>query len=261
MSGPDAMHGEMPGYFPGRPGGGEHDEPLLDMLLDRRPLPPRAPPEMHVLARTLAAAAGSADPRELAGEAAALAAFRRSAPRVVVSHAARRPARRWLSRRPGRGRLPLAAALVTAAAVLGSIAAAYAGVLPSPIQQIAHAAVGAPSPSRGSSPQTRAAPSSPRSAPRDSGPSGHRQASSAGPTPTPSQASPPQPHHGVPGRSPGHTVPTCTPGPVPTGNPVEPSPTRYPTPGPGQPVVTPRPSPSAGCPVIVPQAGGSRAAH
>ena len=33
------MHDEMPGFFPGRPGG-EHDEPLLDMILERRPIPP-----------------------------------------------------------------------------------------------------------------------------------------------------------------------------------------------------------------------------
>jgi hypothetical protein len=40
MSGRDASQGEMPGFpFPGRPGG-EHGEPLLDIIFDRRPLPP-----------------------------------------------------------------------------------------------------------------------------------------------------------------------------------------------------------------------------
>lgn len=58
------MHDEMPGFFPGRPGG-EHDEPLLDMLLERCPIPPGAPPEMHDLARLLAAAAGPAEPGDL----------------------------------------------------------------------------------------------------------------------------------------------------------------------------------------------------
>ncbi len=38
LSGRDAMHHEMPGFFPGRPGG-EHDEPLLDMILERCPIP------------------------------------------------------------------------------------------------------------------------------------------------------------------------------------------------------------------------------
>ena len=77
MSGPHAVHGEMPGFFPGRPGG-EHDEPLLDMILERRPIPPGAPPEIHGLARMLAAAAGSAGPGKLAGEDAALAKRPRS---------------------------------------------------------------------------------------------------------------------------------------------------------------------------------------
>jgi hypothetical protein len=246
MSGRDAMHGEMPGFIPGRPGGGDHDEPLLDMILDRRPLPPGAPPEIHVLARTLASAAGPADPRELAGEAAALAAFRRSAPPDGVSPAALRPARRWLPRRPARGRLPLAAALITAAAGLGSIAA-YAGVLPSPI----HVPAGASPSPRDHSPLSHAATSPPRSSPDPSGPSGGRPASSPGPAPASSQANHPQPHHGGSGPSPGHAAPTCTPGPPPTSDPVKPGSTQYPMPG--QSGWTPRPSPTGGCPVIVPQ--------
>ena len=52
----------MPGFpFPGRPGG-EHDEPLLDMIIARRVLPPDAPQMMHDLARMLAALAGPAEP-------------------------------------------------------------------------------------------------------------------------------------------------------------------------------------------------------
>ena len=48
----------MPGFpFPGRPGG-EHDEPLLDMIIARRALPPDAPQAMHDLAQMLAALAG-----------------------------------------------------------------------------------------------------------------------------------------------------------------------------------------------------------
>ena len=99
MSGPDAMHSEMPGFpFPGRPGG-EHDEPLLDMIIARRALPPDAPQEMHDLARMLAALAGPGEPAELApgelaGEAAALAAFVRLASPAGISSAARRPVRR-----------------------------------------------------------------------------------------------------------------------------------------------------------------------
>ena len=147
------MHGEMPGFFPGRPGG-EHDEPLLDMILERRPLPPGAPPEIHGLARMLAAVAGPAEPGDLAGQDAAQAAFTRLTSRVGTSHAALRSARRPLSERPVRGRLPLAAALAVAAAGLGSTAAAYAGVLPSPIQHFAHVTFGAPAPPQDASPRT-----------------------------------------------------------------------------------------------------------
>lgn len=139
------MHDEMPGFFPGRPGG-EHDEPLLDMLLERRPIPPGAPPEMHDLARLLAAAAGPAESGDLAGEDAARAAFSRLRSQAGISHAAPRSARHRLTARPARGRLPLAAALAVAAAGLGSATAAYAGALPSPIQHIAHEIIGAPPP-------------------------------------------------------------------------------------------------------------------
>jgi hypothetical protein len=139
------MHDEMPGFFPGRPGG-EHDEPLLDMIVERRPIPPGAPPEIHGLARMLAAVAGPAEPGDLVGQAAAQAAFTRLASPPGTSPAALRSARRSLPERPARGRLPLAVALVAAAAGLGSTAAAYAAVLPSPIQHFAHVAFGAPPP-------------------------------------------------------------------------------------------------------------------
>src|SRR5262249_20547343 len=145
LSGPNAMHDEMPGYFPGRPGG-EHDEPLLDMILERRPIPPRAPPEICGLARVLAPVARPAEAGDLAGQAAAQAAFTRLASPAGTSPAARRSARRSRSERPARGRLPLAAALAAVAAGLGSTAAAYAGVLPSSIQHFAHVAIGAPAP-------------------------------------------------------------------------------------------------------------------
>jgi hypothetical protein len=154
------MHDEMPGFFPGRPGG-EHDEPLLDMILERRPIPPGAPPEFHGLARMLAAVAGPAEPGDLAGQDAAHAAFTRLASRPGTSHAALRSARRSLSERPARGRLPLAAALAVAAAGLGSTAAAFVGVLPSPIQHFAHETIGAPPPPHGVSPRPLTVASSP----------------------------------------------------------------------------------------------------
>jgi hypothetical protein len=146
----------MPGFpFPGRPGGA-HDEPLLDMIFDRCPLPPGAPQEMHDLSRMLAAADGPGDPSELAGEAAALAAFSRFA-----SPAGALPAvleRAVPSRRGHRGhrggliRGRLATALVVTVAALASAAAAYIGVLPGPLQRVAHVTVGAPAPTRHGSP-------------------------------------------------------------------------------------------------------------
>ena len=142
----------MPGFpFPGRPGG-EHDEPLLDMIIARRALPPDAPQPMHDLALMLAALAGPAEPGELAGEAAVRAAFSRAASPAGISAAARRPGRRRRTTRsrrfrgPARSRARLATAAVVAAAGLGSVFAAYVDVLPSPIQQLAHVTVAAPAP-------------------------------------------------------------------------------------------------------------------
>jgi hypothetical protein len=164
MSPSDALPNEMPGFpFPGRPGG-EHDEPLLDMILGRRALPPDAPPEIHDLARMLAALSDEAEPGELAAEGAVRAAFTRlgpgSPPRSAgrspvparVSHRVRRPTRhrrrRW-TRDPVRPRVGLAAALVTGLAGL-VILATYAGDLPGPVQRLAHATVAAPAPASAS---------------------------------------------------------------------------------------------------------------
>src|SRR5579859_6989652 len=153
MNGPDALHGEMPGFhFPGRPGG-EHDEPLLDMIIARRALPPDAPSEMHDLARMLAALAGPGEPGKLAGEAAARAAFARSASPAGLSPAAGRPSRRHRRsrrvRRPAPSRTGLAVAVIAAAAGV-SVLAAYANLLPGPVQQLAHVTVAAPAPPQAS---------------------------------------------------------------------------------------------------------------
>jgi hypothetical protein len=209
----------MPGFpFPGRPGG-EHDEPLLDMIIARRALPPDAPQPMHDLAQMLAAWAGPAEPGELTGEAAVRAAFSRAATRAGVSPAARRPVRHRRPRRsrgPVRSRVRLATVMVAAAVGLGSVLAAYIDVLPSPIQQLAHEVAAAPAP-RGSDPygtgtlataqpvrsQVSAATSQPNPQPDR-------------PTvtdPSSGQASSPTPHYSplssVPGRHP--TGPTCSP--------------------------------------------------
>jgi len=164
MNPSDALPNEMPGFpFPGRPGG-EHDEPLLDMILGRRALPPDAPPEIHDLARMLAALSGEAEPGELAAEADVRAAFTRFGPMspsgrspvpAHVLHPARRPTRHRRPRRSGgsarraaRPRTRLATGLVAALGGL-VIVAAYAGALPGPVQRLAHATVAAPAPPSG----------------------------------------------------------------------------------------------------------------
>ncbi len=127
----------MPGFpFPGRPGG-EHDEPLLDIIVDRRPLPPGTPVQTHDLAVLLTALAGPAEPGELAGEAAARAAFTRVTSPARISSATRRPTRRRRSARPARGRTQSARGRTQSArgrtrlaAVLVAAAAALAPALP-----------------------------------------------------------------------------------------------------------------------------------
>jgi hypothetical protein len=252
MTGPDAMHGEMPGFgCPGRPGG-ELDEPLLDMIFGGRAVPPSAPPEMHELARTLAALAGPAEPGELAGEAAALAAFRFTSP-AGISHApprmprhrSRRPVRHRSRRRAGRGsrrpvwgRAAVAAALIVTVAGLSG-AAAYVGVLPRPMQQIARE-VGAPAPHdvpRLSSAAER------REEDRGRGTAGHSVGGSAGPAraaQSPAQANAPKPFNQLMPPASGACVPgrwrdQVTPGARPR-HPSRPA-VRCPNPAPGTPYV------------------------
>ncbi len=246
MSGPDALYGEMPGFPPGRPGG-ERDEPLLDMIFDGRPIPPGAPPEMHDLARMLAAVAGPAEPGDLAGEATALAAFARLVPPASVSPAASRPARHRLSRRPARARLPLVAALVTAAAGLGSITAAYVGVLPSSIQQMAHVTVGAPLPPHDRSQRSAAVTNPQPSVTRDLGTTTTpRPTRSVAPSPAPGSSGSQGPHSGRSGHISGPVGASCTPRPSPTHTPTRPGPIQSPL-EPGAPGWTPRSPGAANC--------------
>ena len=134
----------MPGFpFPDRLAP-ELGEPLLDTVLNRQPLPPDAPEQLHAVADMVASLAGPAAPGELAGEAAARLAFARTIPPARVSPADRSPARRRLSGLPGRLTARAAAVLIAAAAGLGGVAGAYAGVLPGPVQDFAHHTIGAP---------------------------------------------------------------------------------------------------------------------
>jgi hypothetical protein len=207
----------MPGFpFPGRPGG-EHDEPLLDMIIARRALPPDAPAVMHDLARMLAALAGPAEPGELTGEAAVRAAFRRAASPAGVSSTARRPVRRRRSRHARgsvRSRAWLATAMVAAVAGLGSVLAAYTDVLPSPIQQLAHVAVAAPAPPSISTQQPVMLGTGRRSASHKARPPSSPPALQPRRSPTTAPASDPTPtasrrprRRPLPSSSPGHRTP------------------------------------------------------
>ncbi len=148
MSGSDASSGEMPGFpFPGR-SGPEPDEPLLDTILNGRPLPAHAPQGMLALADRLASLGRPAGPGEVPGEAAAMAAFRSSVAGASVSPAGGEPAHRKPARRPPprrRAARParLAGGLFVVMVGLGS-AAAYADVLPGPVQDFAHHVIDAP---------------------------------------------------------------------------------------------------------------------
>jgi hypothetical protein len=209
----------MPGFpFPGRPGG-EHDEPLLDMIIARRAIPPDAPQPMHDLALMLAALAGPAEPGELAGEAAVRAAFSLAASPAGISAAARRAGRRRRARRfrgPARSRARLATALVVAVAGLGSVFAAYIDVLPSPIQQLAHVTVAAPAPP-GSGPQrpaTAGTPPATHAVLRPGSQPAPGPQHSTSPAPGPGQLTPTPNFKPGPTRSPGPraTGPSCGPG-------------------------------------------------
>jgi hypothetical protein len=145
MTGPDASSGEMPRVpMPGL-AGRDHDDLLLDMILDRRPLPPDAPPGMHVLASKLVGLAAAPGGVQLPGEAAALAAFAGSGSPASTLTLAGEPPGRHRSRRLMAGRARLTAAAAAVAVVLsGTAAAAYAGVLPASVQDFAHHVIDAP---------------------------------------------------------------------------------------------------------------------
>ncbi len=144
MSGAGGYGGEMPEFpFPRRAG----DQPVpgvaLDRLLDGDFATGRTTPHVEALADLLSAAAGPPSDRELAGQAAAIAAFARERPVGGHRHAAVARRRSMLATLLG---TKLAAAAAAAAVGFGGLAAAaYAGALPEPIQDFAHQTVGAPS--------------------------------------------------------------------------------------------------------------------
>ncbi len=150
MSGPDASADEMAGFPLRRRRASELDEPVLDALLTGQSLPADAPGQARAMVAMLASLASPAGSGPLAGEASARSAFARAASPAGISPASR--AARRSRGRPSRGRRQARLRFVTAAvaisAVLGSVAAAWAGVLPAPVQELAHQVFGVPAASR-----------------------------------------------------------------------------------------------------------------
>ena len=126
------------------------DAEQLDQLLDAGQFDAAANPEWQSVSDVLRSAAAAAEPAELAGETAILAAFRRE--RVGIRHRRPQPiaryktviANRFSTLLPGRIAVGLAGGVVM---LTGAATAAYACVLPSPIQSFAHTTIGAPKPS------------------------------------------------------------------------------------------------------------------
>jgi hypothetical protein len=141
MTDSDVPRGEMPHLPIRRRKGDSAEPPQLEELLGAGAAAPAVSAEWRPVSELLRAASGSATASELEGEAAMVAAFRRA--QIGV------PARRRVARRPRMLATVLsgkiAAAIACAAiGVTGATGAAFAGVLPNPIQNFAHATIGAP---------------------------------------------------------------------------------------------------------------------
>jgi hypothetical protein len=143
----DVWGGEMPNVPFWRRHNDQANAEQLDQLLDAGQFDVVANPEWQSVSDVLRSAAAAAEPAELAGEAATLAAFRRE--RAGFRHRRPRPiaryktviANRFSTLLPGRIAVGLAGGVVM---LTGAATAAYAGVLPSPIQSFAHTTIGAP---------------------------------------------------------------------------------------------------------------------
>jgi hypothetical protein len=150
MNDDDVWGGEMPNLPFWRRHNDQTDAEQLDQLLDAGQFDAAANPEWQSVSDVLRSAAAAAEPSELAGETATLAAFRRE--RVGIRHRRPQPiaryktvlANRFSTLLPGRIAVGLAAGVVT---LTGAATAAYACVLPNPIQSFAHTTIGAPRPS------------------------------------------------------------------------------------------------------------------
>jgi hypothetical protein len=160
MNDDDVWGGEMPNLPFWRRHNDQTDAEQLDQLLDAGQFDVAANPEWQSVSDVLRSAAAAAEPAELAGETATVAAYRAAFRRERVGIRHRRPqpiaryktviANRFSTLLPGRIAVGLAAGVVT---LTGAATAAYACVLPGPIQSFAHTTIGAPRPSGPSDPK------------------------------------------------------------------------------------------------------------
>ncbi len=121
------------------------DQDTAERLLDRRVAAADAPPGYEPIVALFAAGTERPTPAELAGEDAAVAQFRQH-------YVPAPPARRRRMARPA-----LVTGIASAILVAGAVSAAATGVLPAPVQRIAHAAfadVGIGVPNTGSARQS-----------------------------------------------------------------------------------------------------------
>src|SRR5664279_3899893 len=143
MNSDDVWGGEMSNLPFRRRHGDPADAPQLDELLDAGRVDAVSPPEWQSVSDVLRSAAAATVPSELAGEAAVLAVFRRE--RAGLRHRRPQPIARcktmFSTLLTGRIAAGMIAGVVT---VTGAATAAYACVLPSPIQNFAHDTIGAP---------------------------------------------------------------------------------------------------------------------
>jgi hypothetical protein len=110
------------------------DEATAELMLAGRRLGQQAPASQRTLELVLAAAAGPATERELAGETAAVAAFLAALPEPEPA------------RRRGPRRIPVLAVAFMFVALVALCGTAEAGALPAPLQRLAHQAINAPAP-------------------------------------------------------------------------------------------------------------------
>lgn len=209
----------MPNYLSPPQGGiPPAGDAAFEALLAGNLPPAEAPAELRSLAEAIAALSLAPAGRELAGEPTARAAYRGRFGRAARCARTHRPRSRVVGFIL---RAKLAVAVAVAAGTLTS--AAYAGVLPAPVQRLAHRTLGAPSPHLAPPGQSqtpaRPAPATPPPGQRASHPKG-KPSTSSDPTAAGHATGKPSTHpsHPVHPSHPGHPAHPTHPAVKPAGH-------------------------------------------